>query len=210
MRDAILLADELTYDGNNECLIWNVFANRGLGYLADQGSADDRTDQVEDFSVPPICEQASNNLDAGVLEINSPESGVLTNNESISITVRNYGINIISNFDVFFQVNDGNIFTETINKSISSGEETTYTFNNTYDFSIIGDYEILAGTLLTDDEQITNNNLSIDKAIELTTTKTIQFAKRQKTWFRNKNNPIWLNNKNLLKDAIIKIESFLG
>ena len=49
----------------------------------------------------------------------------------------------------------------------------------------------------------------IDKAIELTTTKTIQFAKRQKTWFRNKNNPLWLNNKNLLKDAIIKIESFL-
>ncbi len=56
---------------------------------------------------------------------------------------------------------------------------------------------------------VLNDNLSIDEAIELTTTKTIQFAKRQKTWFRNKNNPIWLNNKNLLKDAIIKIESFL-
>jgi len=57
---------------------------------------------------------------------------------------------------------------------------------------------------------VLNNHLTIDKAIELTTTKTIQFAKRQKTWFRNKNNPLWLNNKNLLKDAIIKIESFLG
>ena len=57
---------------------------------------------------------------------------------------------------------------------------------------------------------VLNNNLPIDKAIELTTIKTNQFAKRQKTWFRNKNNPIWLNNKNLLKDAIIKIESFLG
>ena len=57
---------------------------------------------------------------------------------------------------------------------------------------------------------VLNNNLTIDQAIELTTTKTIQFAKRQKTWFRNKNSPLWLNNKNLLKDAIIKIESFLG
>ncbi len=57
---------------------------------------------------------------------------------------------------------------------------------------------------------VLNNHSTIDKAIELTTTKTIQFAKRQKTWFRNKNNPIWLNNKNLLKDAIIKIESFLS
>ena len=53
-------------------------------------------------------------------------------------------------------------------------------------------------------------NLKVEKAIEITATKTIQFAKRQKTWFRNKNNPIWLNNKNPLKDAIIKIESFLG
>jgi len=57
---------------------------------------------------------------------------------------------------------------------------------------------------------VLHNDLTIDKAIESTTTKTIQFAKRQKTWFRNKNNPIWLDNKNLLKDAIIKIESFLG
>ena len=58
-------------------------------------------------------------------------------------------------------------------------------------------------------KKVLNDNLTIDEAIELTATKTIQFAKRQKTWFRNKNNAIWLNNKNLLKDAIIKIESFL-
>ena len=58
-------------------------------------------------------------------------------------------------------------------------------------------------------KNVLNDNLPIDKAIELTTIKTIQFAKRQKTWFRNKNNAIWLNNKNPLKDAIIKIESFL-
>ena len=59
-------------------------------------------------------------------------------------------------------------------------------------------------------KDVIQDNLKIDKAIELTTVKTIQFAKRQKTWFRNKNNPIWLNNKNLLKDAIINIESALS
>ena len=59
-------------------------------------------------------------------------------------------------------------------------------------------------------KDVLKNHSTIDEAIELTTTKTIQFAKRQKTWFRNKNNAIWLSNKNLLKDAIIKIESFLG
>ena len=51
-------------------------------------------------------------------------------------------------------------------------------------------------------KDVIKENLKLEKAIEITTTKTIQFAKRQKTWFRNKNNPIWLNNKNLLKDAI--------
>ena len=59
-------------------------------------------------------------------------------------------------------------------------------------------------------KNVINNNLTIDKAIEITSQKTIQFAKRQKTWFRNKNNATWLHNKNPLKDAIIKIESFLG
>ena len=71
------------------------------------------------------------------------------------------------------------------------------------------DLPILETIGYRESRDVLNNLLTIDEAIELTTTKTIQFAKRQKTWFRNKNNPIWLNNKNLLKDAIIKIESFL-
>ncbi len=72
------------------------------------------------------------------------------------------------------------------------------------------DLQILETIGYREAKEVLNNQLTIDEAIELTTTKTIQFAKRQKTWFRNKNNPIWLNNKNLRKDAIIKIESFLG
>tara|TARA_Y100000589_G_scaffold308654_1_gene325408 strand:+ start:70 stop:969 length:900 start_codon:yes stop_codon:yes gene_type:complete len=58
-----------------------------------------------------------------------------------------------------------------------------------------------------DAKLVLEKNLSIEKAIENTTKKTIKFAKRQRTWFRNKNKPIWLNTKNPLKDAIIKIES---
>ena len=72
------------------------------------------------------------------------------------------------------------------------------------------DMPILETIGYSETKGVINNNLTIEEAIDLTTTKTIQFSKRQKTWFRNKNNPIWLNNKNPLKDAIIKIESFLG
>jgi len=54
---------------------------------------------------------------------------------------------------------------------------------------------------------VIQNNQKINDAIEITSQKTINFAKRQRTWFRNKNNPYWLDNKNPLKDAIIKIQS---
>tara|TARA_Y100001970_G_scaffold269846_1_gene362983 strand:+ start:14016 stop:14915 length:900 start_codon:yes stop_codon:yes gene_type:complete len=58
-----------------------------------------------------------------------------------------------------------------------------------------------------DAQFILENKLSIEEAVLNTTKKTIKFAKRQRTWFRNKNKPVWLNSKNPLKDAIIKIES---
>ena len=57
---------------------------------------------------------------------------------------------------------------------------------------------------------IIKNKYSISEAIKITVNKTMNFAKRQRTWFRNKNNPFWLDNKNPLKDAIIKIESLIS
>lgn len=54
-RDAILQADQLLYNGAHECLIWEVFANRGFGFSASQGSTASRTDQVEAFDLSPVC-----------------------------------------------------------------------------------------------------------------------------------------------------------
>lgn len=54
-RDAILAADQALYGGIHQCLIWEVFANRGLGFSADQGSSSSRFDQVEAFDLPPSC-----------------------------------------------------------------------------------------------------------------------------------------------------------
>ena len=69
----------------------------------------------------------------------------------------------------------------------------------------------LLKTIGYEEANLTLKNIySISKAIEITGTKTINFAKRQRTWFRNKNNPFWLDNKNPLKDAIIRIESSLS
>jgi len=98
------------------------------------------------------------------------------------------------------------IFQRTKNMFLSGIIEETNHLISKYGF----DLPILETIGYREARYVLDNRSTIDKAIELTTTKTIQFAKRQKTWFRNKNSPIWLNNKNHLKDAIIKIESFLG
>lgn len=54
-RDAILKADSINNNGANQCLIWGVFAERGLGYSATQGDSDNRKDGAEAFDVPPTC-----------------------------------------------------------------------------------------------------------------------------------------------------------
>lgn len=51
-RDAILLADELLYQGRHSCAIWQAFAKRGLGVDAKQNDPNNATDGVADFGVP--------------------------------------------------------------------------------------------------------------------------------------------------------------
>jgi uncharacterized repeat protein (TIGR01451 family) len=54
-RDAIFAADVLNYDGIHECLIWEVFARRGMGYFMTQEDSNNRNDNVEDFEPRPEC-----------------------------------------------------------------------------------------------------------------------------------------------------------
>ena len=55
VRDNILFADELNNGGANVCAIWEVFARRGLGMEADQGSSIDHRDGIEDFTAMATC-----------------------------------------------------------------------------------------------------------------------------------------------------------
>ncbi len=58
-RDAILMADSILYNKEHECIIWNAFARRGLGFSADQGSANNRSDGAEAFDLPTGCDALS-------------------------------------------------------------------------------------------------------------------------------------------------------
>jgi len=54
-RDGILAADFDLNDGANQCFIWDVFARRGLGFSAKQGSNNARDDGFEAFDSSPYC-----------------------------------------------------------------------------------------------------------------------------------------------------------
>lgn len=51
-RDAIMAADQAIYGGANECILWDAFAKRGLGFSANQGSSGSRSDGIQAFDTP--------------------------------------------------------------------------------------------------------------------------------------------------------------
>ncbi len=65
-RDAILAADQVLYGGANQCLIWEAFAKRGLGYSASQGSASNISDGTQAFDIPPTCELFASPADTSI------------------------------------------------------------------------------------------------------------------------------------------------
>lgn len=71
-RDAILAADIAIYGGANQCIIWDAFAKRGLGYSASQGSSSSRSDGTQAFDTPSQAATLS------VLEEVCASSDVLT------------------------------------------------------------------------------------------------------------------------------------
>ncbi|MCC2547251.1 T9SS-dependent M36 family metallopeptidase [Hymenobacter sp. BT175] len=66
-RDAILLADRQANGGANQALIWQVFARRGMGSNAVQGSSTSVTDNTVGFSMPTLS--TKNALPETALEV---------------------------------------------------------------------------------------------------------------------------------------------
>lgn len=56
-RDAILATDKLLFDGRHECMLWKVFAKRGLGFGASQGNSSIIADGKTSFLEHPQCSE---------------------------------------------------------------------------------------------------------------------------------------------------------
>lgn len=107
-RDGILEADYIINGGANCELIWNVFANRGLGFSASQGSSNSTTDGTPAFDTPEDCSLGIN------------DQGALNNNFNVYPNPSNGQINIASKLDLgnatinIFDINGRNVFTENV------------------------------------------------------------------------------------------------
>jgi len=107
------------------------------------------------------------NNDVGVVSINSPESADDLEIETITISVRNYGVNPQSNFPIEYSVDGGTPITETITQTINAEETVSFNFTQASDFTSVGFYDITAYTLLNNDELVSNNaaNKIVEKKI---------------------------------------------
>lgn len=141
-RDALIAADQATTGGHDYCLIWEVFARRGVGVNASSGSNNNPNDQVEDFTEPTPganCTFLSSNnfnFDENIIIYPNPTNGnlkIAIANYSGTLNIQLYDINgrkvyqqNINNF-----TNENSIDLNSIQSGIYllklDGEELSYT-----------------------------------------------------------------------------------
>ena len=101
--------------------------------------------------------------DVAVISLDTPVTGILTSTETITVTIRNFGENSATGFDVSYQVNSGTVITETFTETIASNESVQFTFTTTTDLSTEGQvYSILSSVTLTDDEDSSNDSITTE------------------------------------------------
>lgn len=101
------------------------------------------------------------NKDVGVVNITSPTSSDGLTDETVTITIRNYGADAQSDFDVQYTIDGGTPVVETVTDVINSNETLVYSFTQTADLSELGFYDIVVTTSLVDDQETDNDSASV-------------------------------------------------
>ncbi|TCP23546.1 putative secreted protein (Por secretion system target) [Tenacibaculum skagerrakense] len=139
----------LTVDPSNDADFWFVseYFNNGA-----------RSNMVGVFQLtaPP-------NNDVGITSFINPSSGVLSDSEDITVTIRNFGTEDQTNFPVSYTINGGTVVTETFTSILGQGQTVEFTFTAKANLSISNQvYSIEAYTGLSGDENVSNNSTSIE------------------------------------------------
>ncbi len=142
------LADyvHLTVDPSNDKTFWHI-----AEYFNTQ-----RKDVVGAFQIA-----SENNNDVGMAAITSPNDGVLSEEEPVTVTLFNYGLLGQRNVPVFYRIDDGQIVNEIFADTLAPGASASYVFDTKANLGIVGKtYKIVAGSALEGDEGTSNDSIT--------------------------------------------------
>lgn len=146
-RNGILAADEAFFDGEYQCIIWDVFTRRGMGFSATAGSPDDRTDGVQAFDRSPYCV-------GGVQATKTVSEPTVQAGENVTFTIE------VTNFDKMTATNV--VVADVIPEGLTIDQATI----QGADFTISGNtITFVVGELEFDDNQTIRYTASTDAEV---------------------------------------------
>ena len=101
--------------------------------------------------------------DAGITQVVNPTSRVGLENEVVTVSVKNYGSQIVQEIPLVLIVN-GVTYLDTLKEDLEYGEIKEFNFTSKVDFSAIKTHEIIAYTNLSNDQK--NENDTAKKSVE--------------------------------------------
>lgn len=116
----------------------------------------DDEDSSNDSITTEITHVYSN--DIGVTAITGPDDGEALTNESVVVTIENFGTATQSNFQASYSINGAPSVSENVAGPLDAGTTISYTFSTLGNFSMNGNYTVVAETLLASDSDNTNNS----------------------------------------------------
>lgn len=175
-RDGIIFADFMNYQGAHECLIYEVFARRGVGYYANEGSPLDQRDGVENFDPKPTC-IAELKVEREITELIKPGS---VNN--VSVKVINHESTDPVDVLVTEQLPEGLSYVEnsTGEDASANNEGVVFSLNQVeYDDERTFEFEIMA------DPEVMSTRLAINSFEDGSDNYNFELVEGNSIWFNN-------------------------
>jgi hypothetical protein len=139
--------DISSFAGQN---VYVVFFYESTGFLA-------HTWYIDDVSVFALA-----HYDVGVAALNSPKTNVNLGLENVSVVLKNYGHDTVSNIPVSYILNGGAPVTETYSGSIVSESEAIFTFAEKINIASTDIYSLKIFTGLASEENFNNDTLKAE------------------------------------------------
>ena len=104
---------------------------------------------------------SSDSVDLGIVSWDNPVSSPgPSSSESLTVKIRNYGIDTINSFNLSYSINGGfSYITELYNNSLYPGDTMSYVFNQTANFSTLGSFSCIALVSAPGDIMTTNDSI---------------------------------------------------